>query len=184
LTFDYPGYSLKFVQKKPCNDNSAHLFTLIYKFYSPVTRYHYILHADYYEENVFALKFYAKKDKHSDYKYSRLTNKGDLGNILITCLKAIPLILQDYPDVSFGFIGSRTIDQASRTVEDFQNNQRFRVYRRIVEQKIGFQTFAHFVYEAVSGYLLINKTHHHDIESREKAITKMFSDTYQDLPDL
>jgi hypothetical protein len=184
LTFDYPGYPLKFVQKKPCRDNSAHLFTLIYKFYSPVTRYHYVLNADYYEENVFALKFYAKKDRRSDYKYSKLTNKGDVGNILITCLKVIPLILMDYPNVSFGFVGSRTIDKASRTVEDFKNNQRFRVYRKIVEKKVGFHIFEHFTYEFISGYLLINKHGQQSIENRLKAIIKMFADTYQDLPGL
>jgi hypothetical protein len=124
------------------------------------------------------------KKKRSVYKYSRLTNKGDVGNILITCLKVIPLILNDYPDVSFGFIGARTIDKASRTVEDFRNNQRFRVYRRIVEQKIGFHTFEHYVYEAVSGYLLLNKSHEQNMENREMAIIKMFTDTYHDLADL
>jgi hypothetical protein len=64
-----------------------------------------------------------------------------VANILITCLKSVPLILQDYPEASFGFTGSRTIDKESRTVEAFENNQRFRVYKRIVEQKIGFNTF-------------------------------------------
>jgi len=136
------------------------------------------------EENVFALKFYAKKDRRSDYKYSKLTNKGDVGNILITCLKVIPLILMDYPNVSFGFVGSRTIDKASRTVEDFKNNQRFRVYRKIVEKKVGFHIFEHFTYEFISGYLLINKHGQQSIENRLKAIIKMFADTYQDLPGL
>jgi hypothetical protein len=184
LNFDCLGYSLKFVQKRPCKDASNHLFTLIYKFYSPLTKYIYILHADFHEENVFAIKFYAKKDRASDYKYSRLTNKGDVGNILITCLKAIPIILQDYPEASFGFIGSRTIDKASRTAEDYQNNQRFRVYRKIVEQKIGFNLFEHYVYEAISGYLLVNKLTRQAINTREKAIVKMFEKTYQNLPDL
>jgi hypothetical protein len=184
LNFDYSGYSLKFVQKKPCKDHSNHLFSLIYKFYSPVTKYIYILHADYHKENVFAIKFYAKKDRNSDYKYSRLTNKGDVGNILITCLKAVPIILQDYPEASFGFIGSRTIDKESYTVEDYRNNQRFRIYKRVVEQKIGFNVFGHYVYEDISGYLLINKLTKQDTDSKEKAIIKMFEETYQNLPDL
>jgi hypothetical protein len=184
LNFDYSGYPLKFVQKKLCKDKSDHLFTLIYKFHSPFTRYIYILHADYHEENVFAIKFYAKKDRNSDYKYSMLTNKGDVGNILITCLNVIPVILKDYPEASFGFIGSRTFDKESHTVEDFQNNQRFRVYRRIVERKIGFYTFEHFVYEAISGYLLVNKLSGQDVNTSEKTIIKMFEKTYQNLPDL
>jgi hypothetical protein len=184
LNFDYSGYPLKFVQKRPIKDASKHLFTLVYKFYSPITKYIYILHADYHEENVFAIKFYAKKDRNNDYKYSMLTNKGDVGNILITCLKAIPVILKDYPNASFGFIGSRTFDKESHTIEDFQNNQRFRVYRKIVEQKIGFNMFEHYAYEAISGYLLVNKLTQQDTDSRERAIIKMFEKTYQNLPDL
>ena len=147
MTFDYSGYTLKFIQKKLSRDSSTHLRTLVYKFYSPVITYNYVLHTDYYEESVFAIKFYAKKDKHIDYRYSRLTNKGDVGNILITCLEVIPLLLKDYPDASFGFIGSGNIDKKSQTVENIQNNQRFRVYRKIVELKTGFQTFEHFEYK-------------------------------------
>lgn len=183
MRFNYSGYPLIFVQKRPCHDTSSHLFTLVYKFYSPVTTYFYILHADYHEEHVFAIKFYAKKDRNSEYKYSKLTNKGDVANILITCLKSIPLILNDYPNASFGFIGSRSIDVKSNTVEGFSNNQRFRVYRKIVEQKIGFSVFDHHVYESVSGYLLINKTVNQKPD-KEKAIITMFTSTYQNLTDV
>jgi len=69
-------------------------------------------------------------------------------------------------------------------VENFYNTQRFRVYRKIVAQKIGFDTFEHFVYEAISGYLLINGTEPILIEDREKAIISMFANTYQNLIDI
>lgn len=92
--------------------------------------------------------------------------------------------MEDYSQASFGFIGSRTFDKKSFTVEDFQNNQRFRIYRRIVEQKIGFKVFAHYVYEAISGYLLINRLTNQNLDNREKAIIKMVEETYQNLPDL
>lgn len=115
-----------FVQKRACKDSSAHLFSCIYKFYSPVTKYFYILHADYHEGDLFAVKFYCKKERHSDFKYSKIINKGDMGNILMTCIKVIPLLLNDYPEASFGFIGSRTVDETSRKVESYINNQRIR----------------------------------------------------------
>jgi hypothetical protein len=183
LIFSSPGYPLEFIQRRLCRDASAHLFTLIYKFRSPITRYAYILHADYHEEDVFALKFYAQKDSKDDYKYSRITNKGDVFNILITCLRVVPVILQDYPTASFGFIGSRTIDRASGTVEDYQNTQRFRVYCGIVAGTIGEQTFAHYTYEEVSGYLLINRAAP-DIDAKEQLISRMFSATYNELPNI
>jgi len=183
LIFNAQGYPLKFIQRRRCRDASAHLFTLIYKFYSPITRYAYILHADYHEENVFALKFYAQKDSRDDYKYSRITNKGDVFNILISCLRIVPIILNDYPGASFGFIGSRTVDRISGTVEDFRNTQRFRVYCGVVESTIGHHTFAHYTYEEVSGYLLINKAAP-DVELCEQAISKMFAATYNELPNI
>ena len=183
MTFNSLGYPLKFIQRKRCRDASAHIFTLIYKFHSPVTRYAYIVHADYHEEDVFAIKFYAQKDSKDDYKYSRITNRGDVFNILISCLQVIPLLLPDHPTASFGFIGSRTVDRVSGRVEDYQNTQRFRIYCDIVENTIGERTFAHFSYEEISGYLLVNRLAD-NIEDKEQVITKMFANTYNGLLDV
>lgn len=176
-------YPLRFIQLERCPDKTPHLFTYIYKFRSPITKYWYVLRADYHEENVFAVKFYAQRHKHSDHKYSKLTNKGDVIGILITCLSVIPLLLQEQPGASFGFIGSRTIDRASKRVEGYSKTQRFRVYRRIVNETIGPATFEHFEYETISGYLLVNKSVG-DIELKERVLIKMFSETYENLLDV
>lgn len=183
MTFDYPGYSLTFVQKEPCKDNSAHLYTLVYKFYSPITQYNYILRAEYHEENVFAIKFYCTKDKHSEYKYSKIVNRGDLGNILMTCIKVVPLLMAEYPTVSFGFAGARSVDFKSRKVESYMNNQRFRIYRELVALKFGTKTFAHYEYEKISAYLLVNKSSN-KIVKKQEAIVRMFGHTYNNLPDV
>lgn len=166
MTFDYPGYPLNFIQKRVCNDNSAHLFTIIYKFYSPITKYNYIINADYHEEDVFAIKFYCSKDKRSKYKYNKIVNKGDIGNIFITCAKTVPLLLKEYPNASFGFCGARSVDSRSRKAENYSNNQRFRIYKNIVSLKFGTKTFTHYEYERISSYLLINNNS--DIKSSEK----------------
>lgn len=101
----------------------------------------------------------------------------------MTCLKVIPLLLKDYPAASFGFIGSRTVDQASQKVEALNNNQRFRIYRQLIPLKIGEKTFAHFVYEEISGYLLINRNFK-DVEQKEKELSRMLAATYNNLPDI
>jgi len=184
LTFNYPGYELKFIQKRKVSDGSAHRFTIYYKFYSPITKYFYILTAEYHDEGVFAIKFYCKKDRNSDHKYSKIVNKGDLGNILVTCAKAVPLLLEDYPDASFGFIGSRSVDSKSRTIEGYNSNQRFRTYRYIVQEKFGNKTFEHIEYPTISGYLLLNRRSFNDIEYKKALISSMVRDTYVYLPDL
>lgn len=183
MTFDYSGYPLTFIQRQPCKDASAHLFTLIYKFYSPITKLKYILRADYHEQNVFGIKFYASCHKRSEHKYSKITNKGDVGNVLISCLNVIPIILKEYPNASFGFIGARTIDFASHTVEDYENTQRFRIYKELVRKKIGLKTFEHIEYQEISGYLLINRNSG-DIDIKERNLIDMFTLTYRNLLDV
>ena len=183
MSFESDGYELKFIQKKPCRDGSAHLFSLIYKFFSPKTKYYYILTADYHEGNFFAVKFYCKKDSHSDFKYSKIINRGDVQNILITCIKLIPILLKNYPDASFGFIASRSIDEISQKVESYINNQRFRIYSDLVPLKFGEKTFAHYTYDLSSGYLLINRKCE-DIKEKEKELVEMLSITYNNLLDI
>jgi len=91
VEFNYSGYPIKFIQKDRCKDSSEHLSSHIFKFYSPKTQYHYIIRAEFHREGVFAVKFYCKKDRKSDFKYSKIVNKGDIGNIVISSLKVIPI---------------------------------------------------------------------------------------------
>lgn len=183
MRFDVPGYPLNFIQKEPCKDVSAHEFTYIYKFRSSVTGYNYILRADYHNEDVFGIKFYAQPHKHSDLKYSKITNRGDVPNILVSCLSVVPILLAQHPKASFGFIGSRTVDKASQRVEGHQNTQRYRIYKKLVKEKIGELTFEHVDYEQLSGYLLLNRAAG-DLQIKESAIVDMFTETYNNLLDV
>ena len=166
-----------------CKDESAHSFTLIYKFHSPVTKLTYVLIAEYHFEDIFSIKFYPKQYRHSDFKYNRITNKGDIGNILVTCSQLVPILLAEYPTASFGFIGSRTVEKKSGKTEPYNINQRFKIYKYFTSLKFGTKTFEHFEYPQISGYLLINKINT-PIANKERAIIKMFLATYESLPDL
>lgn len=181
MEFNFPGYPAKFIQRQRCKDGSAHLFTLIYKFFSPVTKYHYVIRAEYHVEDVFSIKFYCKKDRKSETKYSKIINKGDLGNIFTTCINLIPELLNQYPEVSFAILGARSYDSLSQKVEHPINTQRFRIYRYIATQKFGHITFAHFEYVDISGYMLVNRSSG-DILRRERAIAEMFARTYNEIP--
>ena len=180
MNFDYSGYDLKFIQCDKCKDGSKHLYTKIYKFYSPKTHYFYIVRAEYHELDVYAIKFYCKRFRHSDLKYSKIVNKGDIGNIIITCLKVIPTLLQEQPTVSFAFVGARTLDTKSSKVESYIKTQRFRVYKYIVAKNIGTQIFTHYTNEEVSSYLLINNQVK-NTSVKKKEIENMFKETYDDL---
>ncbi len=174
MNFNYSGYDLNFIQSETCHDDSAHLANYIYKFYSPVTHHHYIVRAEYHQAEVFTIKFYCKKHRNSDYKYSLVVNKGDLGNIMMTCAKVIPLLLQSFPTASFAFAAARTYDPKSKKLENLYCTQRYRLYCHIIPIKFGQQTFSHYNNDEISSYLLYNNRSVHSINE----IQEMFKITY------
>lgn len=180
MTFNFPGYNLQFIQRAKCIDGTSHLFTYIYKFYSPITRYYYVVRAEHHNHDVFAIKFYCKKDKRSEYKYSKIVNKGDLGNIIMSCARVIPLLLDTHPHGCFCFAASRSVDFRNNTIEDYGQTQRFRLYQYMIPLKFGSITFEHYVYPAVSSYLLYNRS---AIASKTEVET-MLKKTYTNLSDV
>jgi len=173
-------YPLKFIQKDKCWDNTDHISTYIYTFFSPVTKLKYVVRSEYFATNTFALKFYAKKDRRSREKYSRIINKGDVFNILLTVGSVIEVLLKIEPLASFAFASSRSIDRETNRIEPFPNNQRFRIYASLIPTYIGDETFDHILYKSISSYLLLNKKNQ-DLESLRLQIEKSFQLTYNDL---
>jgi hypothetical protein len=171
---------LKFIQRARCKDGSAHLHTDIFKFFSPITGYHYVVRAEYHETNVFAIKFYCKKDRKSDYKYSKIVNRGDLGNIIMSCAKVIPLLLDSFGHASFCFAASSSVNRKNIPIEEIQQTQRFRLYEYLIPLKFGKITFEHYSYPAISCYLLYNKS---SLASKQE-IEGVFKSTYQNLSEI
>ena len=183
MNFNYPGYDIKFIQMDKCRDESDHLYTLIYKFFSPITKYHYVIRVECHSGNLFALKFYCKKDRRCENKYSKTINRGDLGNIVISCLKVVPLILMSIPDASFAFSAARAIDTKSGRIENAPRNQRYNTWVYIVSKKLGNKTFVHFEYPHISSYMLVNRKHK-DFQAKEADLRRMLCDTYNELNEI
>lgn len=177
MTFDFKGYPLIFIQKQRCKDETAHQASFIYKFYSPITRYHYIVRAEQHDSNVFAIKFYCKKDRKSDYKYAKIINRGDLGNIIMSCARVIPLLLQKFPDASFAFAAARSVDFRNKLIESIECTQRYKLYAYMMPVKFGELTFEHIAYEKASCYILRNRQSSVTIEE----IENIFKATYPSL---
>ncbi len=174
MTFDFPGYELRFIQCDRCHDDSAHLASYIFKFFSPITKYFYVVKAEYHETDVFAIKFYCKKDKRNDFKYSIIINKGDIGNVIMTCAKVIPALLNKYPKASFAFAAARSYDTNSKTIEPLYRTQRYRIYCDMIPKKFGQQTFSHHTNDDISSYLLYNRQSDYDLIQMQN----MFRTTY------
>lgn len=160
-------------------DRSDHLYTYLFRFKSTHTRLTYILRAEYHKNDVFGVKFFAKPHRDSEKKYSLLTNKGYALRIFLTCASVVPKLLECYPKASFGLIGSRMLDEENQEIEDPDRNIRYRVYQKVIEDLFGNDTFAHYAYPKISGYLLLNKKR--DVDHTKAAIEKMFIDNYRDI---
>jgi hypothetical protein len=174
------GYPIKFIQTHPVKDESDHLKSFVFKFFSTKNKLHYIIRAEYHKNDFFAIKFYAKKDRKSENKYSKVTNKGDVASILVSSAKAIPYLLKEFPNASFGFIGSRTIDTKTQKVENYINNQRYRLYKYHLPQLIGNETFKHIAFKNSSAYALLNNNQE-DLIIYEQKLKKMLINTYNDI---
>lgn len=176
------SYNLVFIQSRKEPDNTCHLRTYIYKFYSPFTKLKYIVLAEYYTEDVFAKKFYPSSLKHSNYKYNILTHKKDVPRILKTVAMTVVILLKDFPKASFAFYGSPIFYKKSCLIESGALNKRCKIYFEFVKRVFGTKTFAHLMYKSLNAYLLVNKENS-VISRKERLIAQMFVETYQELPE-
>ena len=113
-------------------DDSEHLCTNLYRFTSTDNGLRYILRAEYHKGDVFGIKFYAKPHAKSKKKYSLLTNKGYALRVFQTCGSVVPLLLKDYPNASFGLIGSRLLDEMRKEIEVIQNYRDIHNYEDLI----------------------------------------------------
>lgn len=80
-------------------------------------------------------------------------------------------------------IGSRSYDPTTQRVEEISQNQRFRIYRLAASKMFGNDTFEHYEYPQISGYMLVNrKAGQPDLKAQ--SIFKMFGEEYIILPDI
>lgn len=178
-------YKCIFRQKASPKKCDAFDFTYIYTFYTnKTTQYQslkYIIRAEMHSGIVFAIKFYASRDKKLDNKYNKIIkahNYTDTLKIFITCAYLVPEILKKHSNVSFAINGARSIDLCSNKIEDKQNNQRFRIYRTVANQIFTRDRFEHFEFKEVSSYLLVNKSCE-DIIKKKDEIKECFLEKYE-----
>lgn len=176
-------FDLKFVQKeKASQERDVFDYALVYRFYTDRTdryqRLKYILRVEAFED-VFAIKFYAARDRKLDDKYNRIIKAHDYKNalrIFCTCASIVPKLLSEHPNASFAVNGAESLDLESDKMESRNKNQRFRIYRTMALNLFGRKTFEHVQYEEVSSYLLINRRNCSDINEKAEHIKQMFID--------
>lgn len=177
-------YCLKFVQSdKAHNKNDGFEYCYVYKFFAWSCKYKcafkYIIRAEAHDD-CFAIKYYCVRNKHSEYKYSRVLNffsPIEVKRIMEVCASVIPIILKIHPNASFCFLGSQSMDESGR-IEGRSNTQRYRIYCELVRRIFGDKLFYITLHNEVSGCVFVNKRFNSNYADSEKRIVAYLSEIY------
>lgn len=140
----------------------------------------YLVEIEKFKLNTFVIKFFLKKHKKNKHRYNLLSNEYKCRMVVMTIVNILLDVLRTNKDCNFAFIGSNTTDNRGNEKESKNKTKRFRVYRRVVENKIGPKTFSHFQSEQGSSYLLVNNATENVNDTKEK-ISNMFKREFPQL---
>ncbi len=141
---------------------------------------YYLVEVEVYRYNVFIIKYFLKKHKHSSLKYNILTNENRCSKVVSTCIRIMLQIHDKNPLASYGFLGANTVKSETGYSEPKRITKRFLVYRRAMYALFGTETFTHFMDLEHSAYLMISNQDDSVDNIKEKA-KMMFEDIFPEL---
>ena len=173
-------YKFNLVDKK-ATPRSDVLCTWRYNFKTHIRRY--IAVVEQYKNDIFIIKYYADCHSRSRYKFSYIFNDEKPPRIIRTCINIMLDFYKNYPEASFGFIGAYSSNKKTngvRVTESKSNTQRYRIYKTLMYNFFGKESFAHSTNRKYSGYLIINREKG-SIRVFKKNAEKLFSKLYVEL---
>lgn len=144
--YDYIRLGIKQIEYKGGVSSKEHRFRFNCK-----VGHSYIVIVEEYHDDFFAIKFHLRKDKNRKDKYNIITKHNDVPRILGTCIKIMLDFYTENKHSSFGFIGAHSASESEN------NTKRFRLYRRVMEDKFSDINFQHIKYTEKSAYLMLNR---------------------------
>ena len=160
------------------SDPSFHIKTYVYRVVTPAGNY--IVHLEEYIRDTYVIKFFPARFKRYDNKFHMVSNDKVMQGVLGTALQIFVGCLKTNNRASLGFVATASI--LGQFKEARENNQRFRIYKQIMQNFFGLETFTHFVDTSNSAYLMANR-----VNPIPEFVTEMqqgFSYLYPDMFDL
>jgi hypothetical protein len=160
------------------SDPTFHIKTYVYRVSTPAGNY--IIHLEEYIRDTFVIKFFPARFKRYENRFHIVSNDHVMQGVLGSALQIFVYCLQKNNRASLGFVATASILGHFR--EARENNQRFRIYKQIMQNFFGLETFAHFVDISNSAYLMANKTN--QLTGFVAEMQHGFSYLYPDMFDL
>lgn len=119
----------------------------------------YLFEAHKYEHNFFAIKFYDKNNRLSDYKYNLLTNNFNQNAVLSTAVKIMLDMWEKDKSRSFGFYGAPKYAKVNKHYQNLESGvtSRKRTYSSLISMLISNTNFDHYDDPSNNIYLLLSK---------------------------
>lgn len=118
--------------------------------------------------------------KRYENRFNIIANDYVMPSVLGTALEIFVNCLKTNNRASLGFVATASILGQFR--EARENNQRFRIYKQLMQNFFGLETFAHFVDVSNSAYLMANRTN--QVLTYIAEMQHGFSYLYPDMFDL
>jgi hypothetical protein len=170
------GYPFRLVTVGHPIDELPLIKKIVYDFRT-VRKRRYLVHLHEYEYKVFVIKFHDVRHKNLPNRFNVILNDFDCERVLRTIVDIAQLTLNQEKLASFAFVG---VPIEGKEPKHTANSQRHRIYKSIVENFLGSQTFLHGYEENTNCYLLVNKSHANP-EAIYSSIVDMFTNEFQEL---
>jgi len=167
-----------FLMTKYESNPAFHIKTYLYKIETSAGKY--MVHLEEYIRDTYVIKFYPVRFKKYPNKFQILSHDNVMQAVVSTALQIFIQQLVRNPRASLGFIASASIIGSIK--EEQPNNQRFRIYKQVMENLFGAITFAHFCDITNSAYLMGNKLN--DMNEYVNEMQNVFSHLYPEMFDL
>ncbi len=122
------SFSFSLIQRTPKNSD---YLQAEYVFQFRTSKRRYIVIAELYELNVYAVKFFPADKKGQDNRFNIVLNDFDFAPIIRTCINIMHHLLQENPLASFAYVGANTISDSF--IESKINTTRYRIYEYVMD---------------------------------------------------
>lgn len=131
----------------------------LWSFRSNKTKKRYIVEIEGFESQFYGIKFYWKGVEKSPNRYSLLTNDFEPRIIVRSCVEIMLHYYRNNPLASFGFVAAPDLDADVRAIHSQieHGNRRYTLYKRLMLNWFGTQTFLQVSDTGNTIYLLVNQ---------------------------